>query len=431
MPAFLGKAGNYGPKYRYEDPELTAWGRKKAFHLGAALREAIKEDLLKKNQTTDYIVGSSVLLRAQQTAYLMFFPKILWIIPYLSELYTSYLDLENQPVEPIRQLRRLKQFACWDEEDNFINKKTDSHIDDVFYKNKLAEKGNVGNTGKFMEWLGKTYRDYCEINDKQEGTPLVFVTHGKFMRELAVQLASKDDALLNQLFGGRSMVPRDWKTAITNYVKNYSCIRLLINPSNNQAVVTGLSFFDYAVTPVAGVDPYSYEKDINVKRECEIDTCRQPVCGRYSRNTCNNARTKLGIRANINAFKTKRKANANATRRAAERRPSGSYDVPPEGLVTGRLNESNTENNQNAANATRRMERQRRAAQAAQEKKEYLAQLKAQTEAEAERTALQQRVTRYASRYVTNGNGSRPPVNGNGSRPRGNSNSNTVYVVED
>ena len=84
IPSFLGKAGNYGPKYRYEDPELTAWGRKKAFHLGAALRNAIADDLTTNGQHPDYIVGSSVLLRAQQTAYLMFFPKILWIIPYLS-----------------------------------------------------------------------------------------------------------------------------------------------------------------------------------------------------------------------------------------------------------------------------------------------------------------------------------------------------------
>jgi hypothetical protein len=363
----------------------------------------------------------------------MFFPKILWIIPYLSELYISSLDLENQPVEPIRQLRRLKQFACWDEEDNFINKTTDSHIDDVFYKNKLAEKGNVGNTGKFMEWLGKTYRDYCEINDKQEGTPLVFVTHGKFMRELAVQLASKDDALLNQLFGGRSMVPRDWKTAITNYVKNYSCIRLLINPSNNQAVVTGLSFFDYKATPVEGVDSYSYEKDINVKRECEIDTCRRPVCGRYSRNTCNNAGSKLGLRANINAFKTKRNQRQNTTVTASNtgngvqqrRQSSGPYNALP---VIGNLNESNNEGrppfNATAANAARRVARQRLAAQAAQQKREYLAQLKAQKNAQ----VAQQRVTEYAAtRYTSSANGNPLLVNGN--RPRGNS--NTVYVEED
>lgn len=173
MPSFLGKAGNYGPKYRYEDPELTAWGRKKAFHLGAALRNAIETDLEEKGQPRDYIVGSSALLRAQQTAYLMFFPKILWIIPYLSELYTSSLDVENQPADPKTQLSRLKQFGCWDEEDNFINpKKSDLRIDDEYYKPELAEKGNVGNTSKFMEWLGEMYGDLCESNKKPTGTPL-------------------------------------------------------------------------------------------------------------------------------------------------------------------------------------------------------------------------------------------------------------------
>ena len=405
MPSFLGKAGNYGPKYRYEDPELTAWGRKKAFHLGASLRKAIKTDLEEKGQPPDYIVGSSALLRAQQTAYLMFFPKILWIIPYLSELYTSSLDLENQPADPKTQLTRLKQFGCWDEEDNFINKTTDLRIDDEYYKPELAEKGNVGNTSKFMEWLGEMYGNLCESNDKPLGTPLVFVTHGKFMRELAVQLATKSPELLNMLFRGNRNGRKDWKNAITNYVKNYSCIRLVIEPSGDTANVIGLSFFDYPVERVDGVDPYSYEKDIDVKRECEIDTCRLQVCGRYSRNTCNNAE-KLGLRANINAFRTKRNTKRSNSAAPAERRPSGSYTpLPSLGPVF----------NATAANAARRAANMtRRAANAARQKAEWEEQ-----EATAKRNnTLRKGALQYASRYVI--------VNGNG-----NGNENTEYVVEE
>jgi hypothetical protein len=390
--------------------------------LGTALRERIKQDLEEKGQPPDYIVGSSALLRAQQTAYLMFFPKILWIIPYLSELYTSSLDVENQPADPKTQLTRLKQFGCWDEEDNFINpKKSDLRIDDEYYKPELSNGGNKGNTSKFMEWLGEMYEDFRKSNDKQPGTPLVFVTHDKFMRELAVQLATKSPELLNMLFRGNSNGRKDWKNAITNKIKNYSCIRLIVEPSGDTANVIGLSFFDYPVEPVDGVDPYSYEKDIDVKRECEIDTCRLQVCGRYSRNTCNNARTKLGIRANINAFRTKRNNNT-------RRRLSGPYNqlaVPTaRPVVTGNLNESNNEGrppfNATAANAARRVARE---SAAAKQKANYIAEQNALQKAEqVARNAQQKRATGYAAtRY-------NPifPVNG---KSRTNSSSSNEYVV--
>lgn len=172
------------------------------------------------------------------------------------------------------------------------------------------------------------------------------------------------------LFRGNRNGRKDWKNAITNYVKNYSCIRLVIEPSGDTANVVGLSFFDYPVEPVDGVDLYSYEKDIDVKRECEIDTCRRPVCGRYSRNTCNNAVSKLGLRKNINAFRTKRNNNT-------RRRSSGPYNqlaVPNAGPVTGNLNESNNEGrppfNATAANAARRAARE---SAAAKQKANYIA----------------------------------------------------------
>jgi bisphosphoglycerate-dependent phosphoglycerate mutase len=88
----------------YRDPELTRAGQEKAVQRGMLFREYLAAE----GQGTP-IVGASVLLRAQQTAFLMMSPDYthqlylpeLFVVPYISETGPSYWFQtdDNKPTE--------------------------------------------------------------------------------------------------------------------------------------------------------------------------------------------------------------------------------------------------------------------------------------------------------------------------------------------
>ena len=104
------------------DPELTYEGTRQAQIRGYFLRKKLEEEYSMP------IVGASVLLRAQMTAYLMMYPPIVHMIPYVSE---TGFGSDNKPDFTTQQKKRdrnplyvnmnVKQAEPWPEDANTPN----------------------------------------------------------------------------------------------------------------------------------------------------------------------------------------------------------------------------------------------------------------------------------------------------------------------
>ena len=87
------------------DPELTQEGTHQAQIRGYFLRKKIEEDY----PMMQPIVGASVLLRAQMTAYLMMYPPVVHMIPYVSE---TGFGRDNKP-DFITQGKKIKRNSLY------------------------------------------------------------------------------------------------------------------------------------------------------------------------------------------------------------------------------------------------------------------------------------------------------------------------------
>jgi broad specificity phosphatase PhoE len=147
----------------YTDPELTREGRRIL---------NVVQDTLVHNIDGPYIVGASNLIRAQQTANLLFNPKKIYIIPAISEFGRN--NQENMPLRPSVQEEIFKQIT----HDADIIKKRDYR----FFK----EDPSMTDTNQiqmFLTWLGNTYRSLAKAS-KHKHPNLVFVSHYGFIKEL-------------------------------------------------------------------------------------------------------------------------------------------------------------------------------------------------------------------------------------------------------
>jgi broad specificity phosphatase PhoE len=155
----------------YPDPELTVSGVGRSETLGPSLLNAIH----KKWPQHDWTIGASVLLRAQETAFLMVakqFKEKIYVMPYVNESppFSFLQTLDNKPLLPNDQ----KNILANKYEDVLIND-TDAYEVSVESKYKPSFE-------KFIGWAKKNL-DYFGENDDGIYRAVVF-THSKFIQDL-------------------------------------------------------------------------------------------------------------------------------------------------------------------------------------------------------------------------------------------------------
>jgi broad specificity phosphatase PhoE len=168
--------------YKLPDPSLTPNGIAVAIKRGKALREKLNTDF--PGQAP--IVCASTLMRAQLTAYLMMYPKIVHVIPYISELGFPQTP-DNTPYSYEEQREILKGVG--------ITRKTNIN------KNYTTIKPNSDYFSTFLGgMIDNLYASQADKSQagKQYVKPLfVIFTHGHFIEKLlkknGIHLKGKGD----------------------------------------------------------------------------------------------------------------------------------------------------------------------------------------------------------------------------------------------
>lgn len=127
------------------DPELTYEGTRQAQIRGYFLRKKLEEEY-----PTMPIVGASVLLRAQMTAYLMMYPPIVHMIPYVSE---TGFGSDNKPDFTTQQKKR-------DRNPLYINM-------NVKQAEPWPEDATTPNWDKFRNFIKNNYNQLQENEQKR------------------------------------------------------------------------------------------------------------------------------------------------------------------------------------------------------------------------------------------------------------------------
>jgi len=155
----------------YPDPELTVSGVDRSETLSPYLLKAINQ----KWPELDWTIGASVLLRAQETAFLMVakqFEEEIYVMPYVNESppFSFLQTLDNKPLLPNQQTNILNNKY----EGVKINA-TDAYDVSVEAKYKPSFK-------KFIGWA-KTHLNYFGENEDGIYRSVIF-THSKFIQDL-------------------------------------------------------------------------------------------------------------------------------------------------------------------------------------------------------------------------------------------------------
>jgi len=220
---------------QYTDPELTTIGRQAAIQYGYLLKTT-------RFDFKEMIIGSSELIRAQQTAYLMTQPDKFYIVPYVSEIAgvdpQKVADQENIAFSFEKQTEVLNKNMCGQGSD-IASIRNIQYFEP--YVNKYATFPNIDN---FKQWLFDNY-EFLGKERKLRNPDMFLVTHSGFIKKLykhikGVKLSSDD-------------------------VKNYSVHAINVEV-RDKVYFTDIQEIDYGVnTP------------INFESQCEIDTCRKPI----------------------------------------------------------------------------------------------------------------------------------------------------------
>jgi len=160
----------------YTDPELTQEGR----DILSSVRANIK-----KNIEGPYLVGASNMIRAQQTANILFNPKKIYIIPAINEF--GQHNQENTPLRPSVQGEVLSKITG----DGAILTKRDYTLFEEY-----PGMTDVTQVSTFLQWLGTHYK---KLASKSRATKpnLVFVSHFGFIKELMCRVDCGDSFVLN------------------------------------------------------------------------------------------------------------------------------------------------------------------------------------------------------------------------------------------
>lgn len=162
----------------YRDPELTRAGQEKAVQRGALFRTYLSE-----NGFQNPIVGASLLMRAQQTAFLMMSPdydaqeylKTLFVVPFVSETGPRFWFQtdDNKPMTDESQKRQVLSLP---------GKKPSLTTVLRPVPNPLPSKSEIPDIKKFKGWLAQYYTTLRQI--VQQEVPRFTEEHQEQYEEL-------------------------------------------------------------------------------------------------------------------------------------------------------------------------------------------------------------------------------------------------------
>lgn len=239
----------------YTDPELTIEGQKHAIEFGKDFRQSLEDDGLVP------VVGASVLMRAQQTADLLFNPEKIFIVPHVAEMEST---LDNIPRDKYKQKEIYKQ-TCMPE--------TPDKRDYSYYKN--YKDGPRSNIASFKKWLRLEFENLINEPNKV----LVIVSHGKYMRHLIKNIGFKKEL---------------------RETRNCEAHNFFYNIDENNLVYKG----EYKYTSLT---------KLNAKENCKVDFCRKNTCKTQSKiKSCDDVHNYLSetIKNTKNSFNKTRKRSA-------------------------------------------------------------------------------------------------------------------------
>ncbi len=171
------KKGILKAHLRYHDPEITTEGIRKSIEVGRRILYPFKTP-----QQEPFTIGASVMLRAQQTAYLMFAKRMnkpIFVLPYIGEIYPT---LDNIPASPQTQEQRYQENKIYTEEPSLKSLLVDQG------KNFRRENGkwslSVSSFPKFLRWIAEEKNANTYFKQGSDGIyRAILVTHSGFMKE--------------------------------------------------------------------------------------------------------------------------------------------------------------------------------------------------------------------------------------------------------
>lgn len=131
-----------------------------------------KKVILQNNIRPDYVFSSS-LLRAIQTAQILFPEKVVNISPYIGEM--SPHGEENVPTAPSRQLKYLKP-----EKARYLYLEGIDELDDLF--NNRTKDFDKPDFSKFLKWLTPKLR----VSLKNKDITIAVVGHSNFLQNMLI-----------------------------------------------------------------------------------------------------------------------------------------------------------------------------------------------------------------------------------------------------
>jgi broad specificity phosphatase PhoE len=229
----------------YTDPELTTIGRHTAIKLGPALGQAIRDPRFEKT-----ILGSSNMLRAQQTLFFLTEAAEFAIVPYISE---TGMSEENRAFPFDKQLQILDDFTC---DPGLIAMARNTE----FYE-KYKRDGYTPSISKFKQWILNEYGALKQTVPTEQTPNMLLVSHSGYIKELYKAIE------------GMNLSSSD--------IENYSLHKIQVELSPEGVAFTSMTPLPYAP---------SVPKKINPSAECEVNTCRKESgCGTRKltkRETC-------------------------------------------------------------------------------------------------------------------------------------------------
>lgn len=172
------KKGILKAHLRYHDPEITTEGIRRSIEIGNTIQYPFKTA-----QQEPFTIGASVMLRAQQTAYLMFAKRMnkpIFVIPYIGEVYPT---LDNLPAPIEVQHERYSSNKVYTESPS---------LEELVYKRGLnfrkqedswSKMVPVSSFSTFLEWIQEPENESFFAKGSDGIFRAIFVTHAGFMEK--------------------------------------------------------------------------------------------------------------------------------------------------------------------------------------------------------------------------------------------------------
>lgn len=163
-----------GRHWLYDDPEITTQGIKESIAVGKSYENPFT------NQEP-FTLASSVMLRAQQTAYLMFGKRLnlpIHVFPYIGEIYPTF---DNRPLSMDKQQKRYEKNPYYTSDPSMTNLVYERGIDFRHVDSTLSSP--VSSYKAFIKWIVKPENEHFFAKGSDDILRAIIVTHSGFMRK--------------------------------------------------------------------------------------------------------------------------------------------------------------------------------------------------------------------------------------------------------